>query len=162
MLFKSRFWPGIADGAITVTFRRWKRPQAVAGHVYRTPGGRIVVDSVAVVEAGTISEAEARMAGYETAGALAADLRGDAASPVYRVAFHLLDEPDPREDVAAANVISPGEFEGIRARLARWDRPSSPGPWTLATLQLIAAQPGGERVTWRRCWAETHPGSSWT
>lgn len=142
MLFKSRFWPGIADGSITLTFRRWKRPQAVAGHVYRTPGGRIVVDSVAVVGAGTISEAEARMAGYETASALAADLRGDAALPVYRVAFRRLGEPDPREELAAADTFIADDIEQIRERLARWDRASSFSPWTLATLRLIAGRPG--------------------
>ena len=142
MLFKSRFWPGIADGSITVTFRRWKRPQAVAGHVYRTPVGLIAVDSVAVVEAGTISKAEAGLAGYETASGLAADLQGDAGLPVYRVAFRRLDEPDPRDQLASADALTADEIEQIRERLARWDRASSVGPWTVATLRLIAGQPG--------------------
>jgi len=142
MLFKSRFWPSIADGSITLTFRRWKRPQAVAGHTYRTPAGRILVDSVAVVEAGTISEAEAGLAGYETAIALAADLHGDPALPVYRVAFRRLDEPDPRDELASADTLTADDIDQIRERMARWDRASSVGPWTLATLRLIAGQPG--------------------
>lgn len=142
MLFKSRFWPGIADGSITLTFRRWKRPQAVAGHVYRTPAGRIAVDAVAVVHAGTVSDADARMAGFESAATLAAELRGDEALPVYRVAFHLLDEPDPRDQLASVEALTAAEFDQIRDRLARWDRRSSAGPWTMATLQLIAGQPG--------------------
>lgn len=142
MLFKSRFWPGIADGSITLTFRRWKRPQAVAGHVYRTPAGLIAVDSVAVVDAGTVSDADARMAGFESSAALAAELRGDEALPVYRVVFHLLDEPDPRDQLASADALTTDDIDQIRERLARWDRASSVGPWTLATLQLIAGQPG--------------------
>ena len=36
--FSKPFWPGLADGTITLTFRRWKRPQAVAGNDYRTRG----------------------------------------------------------------------------------------------------------------------------
>ena len=43
MLFEQRFWPLITDGSITVTFRRWRRCQAVAGRRYRTPGGIIEV-----------------------------------------------------------------------------------------------------------------------
>lgn len=142
MLFKSRFWPGIADGSITLTFRRWKRPQAVAGHVYRTPVGLITVDSVAVVEAGTISEAEAGMAGHETARGLAASLHGDPALPIYRVAFRRLDEPDPRDQLASADALAADEIDQIRERLARWDRASSVGPWTMASVQLIAEHPG--------------------
>jgi hypothetical protein len=142
MLFKSRFWPGIADGSITLTFRRWKRPQAVAGHVYRTPAGRIAVDAMAVVHAGTVSDDDARMAGFETAAALAAELPGDEALPIYRVAFHLLDEPDPRDELASAEALTADEIDQIRERLARWDSAGPGGPWALATLQLIAGQPG--------------------
>ena len=57
MLWEARFWPLIADGSVTVTFRRWKRPQAVDGHRYRTPGGIIEVDRVTSVEPHAITEA---------------------------------------------------------------------------------------------------------
>ncbi len=142
MLFKSRFWPGIADGSVTLTFRRWKRPQAVAGHVYRTPAGMIAVDSVAMVEAETISEAEAKLAGYETASGVAADLNGDLALSVYRVSFRRLDEPDPRDELASADALTADDIDQIRERLARWDRASSAGPWTHAALRLVANHPG--------------------
>ena len=142
MLFKSRFWPGLADGSITLTFRRWKRPQAIAGRAYRTPAGRIAVDSVAIVEVGTISEAEARLAGYETAFGLAADLQGDPALPVYRVSFRRLDEPDPRDELASAGTLTAADIDQIRERLARWDRVSAVGPWTEAALRLVADHPG--------------------
>ena len=35
MLFAERFHEPIRQGLITVTFRRWKRPQARAGGIYR-------------------------------------------------------------------------------------------------------------------------------
>ncbi len=76
MLFKQSFWAGIADGSITVTFRRWKRCQAVAGHRYRTAAGIIEADAVDVVDPARISNAEARRSGYPSAAALVADLRG--------------------------------------------------------------------------------------
>ena len=49
MLFQARFWPLIVDGSVTVTFRRWKRRQVVAGNRYRT-GHRIVVRQMIEVD----------------------------------------------------------------------------------------------------------------
>ena len=49
MLFEQRFRAGVQDGSVTVTFRRWKRRQAVAGRSYRTAVGMIAVDAVDVV-----------------------------------------------------------------------------------------------------------------
>ena len=37
VLFAKWSWEGIDDGSITVTFRRWKRQQALPGRTYRTP-----------------------------------------------------------------------------------------------------------------------------
>lgn len=142
MLFSSRFWPGIADGSITLTFRRWKRTQAVAGHVYRTPAGRIAVDSVAVVDPGAVSDGEARKAGFATAAHLLGELRGDLSLPVYRVAFHLVDEPDPREELAARDRLTGTELEALAGTLQRLDAASFSGPWTAVTLRTIAEHPG--------------------
>lgn len=50
MRFEQRLRDGIADGSVTVMFRRWRRTQAVAGHRYRT--GRSMIEVRAVVGAG--------------------------------------------------------------------------------------------------------------
>jgi hypothetical protein len=68
MLFERRFAAGIADGSITLTFRRWRRPQARAGHVYRTAAGRIEVDAVDIVEPWSITDGDARLARLDRAG----------------------------------------------------------------------------------------------
>src|SRR5262245_55125699 len=96
MLFEQRFWPLIADGSLTATYRRWKRPQVVAGRHYRTPGGIVEVVSVDTVDAGTITDADARDAGFPSAAELVGDLRSDTNLPVTHIRFHLVDEPDPR------------------------------------------------------------------
>jgi len=142
MLWEARFWPLIADGSVTVTFRRWKRAQAIDGHRYRTPGGIIEVDQVSFVDPQAISKRDARAAGYESPAALVADLRGDASLPVTRVAFHLVDEPDPRRTLAESEDLSDEDVADIDRRLARLDTSSSSGPWTRATLDAIAAHPG--------------------
>ncbi len=143
MQFETRFREPIARGSVDLTFRRWKRPQAVAGNTYRTAAGRLVVDDVRVVAAGDITDGEARRAGYPSAAALVADPRGDAALPVYRVAFHPAPGPDPRDELAAGPDLSDDEAGAILAKLVRLDRASAPGPGAQAALALGAAKPGG-------------------
>lgn len=141
MQFEARYRAAIADGSADLTFRRWKRQQALAGNTYRTAAGRLVVDEVRVVEPGSITDAEARRAGYASAAALAADLRGEATLPVYRIAFHPAPGADPREELAADAALTDAERAAIAARLQRLDRASAAGPWTARTLALIAANP---------------------
>jgi hypothetical protein len=141
VLFTQRFWPGITDGSITVTYRRWKRHQVVAGHRYRTPAGIIEVETVDVVEPQRIRDADARRSGFDSAAALVADLRGTPDLPVYRIAFHRVDEPDPRTTLAADSQLDAGAIATIDRRLDRLDAASPNGPWTAAVLALIDAHP---------------------
>lgn len=141
MLFESKYVPGIQSGTITLTFRRWKRPQAVAGNTYRTIAGRLLVEDVAIVAASDIPDSEAAIAGFPDAATLVARLRGEPDLPIYRVRFRHLPEPDPRDELAAAAEVSAGERADLAQRLARLDRASATGPWTAATLDLIAGNP---------------------
>jgi hypothetical protein len=141
VLFEASAWPGIADGTITLTFRRWKRRQAVAGHRYRTGGGIIEADTVDVVDPATVTDAEARRAGHSSRDALIAALRGSAELPLYRVAFHLVDEPDPRAELAGSDRLTSDDLAEIDSRLDRLDRAIPRGPWTAATLGIIADRP---------------------
>jgi hypothetical protein len=141
MLFERRFWPGIADGSVTRTFRRWRRRHVVAGRRYRTPGGIIEVEEVSIVDPSDISDPDARRSGYADAQQLVADLRGEPTSRVYRVVFHVVDEPDPRAELASKASLTDDEVAAISARLAHMDEVSASGPWTWSTLQAIEEQP---------------------
>jgi len=146
VLFQARFWPLIADGSVTVTFRRWKRQQVIAGHRYRT-GHRIVgrmmieVDGVREVDPARITKADARRAGFPDVATLVGQLRGEPELPVYRIAFHVVDEPDPRSVLAASDALTDADRDDIQRRLDRLDRASTHGAWTRAVLETIAAQP---------------------
>jgi DNA-binding MarR family transcriptional regulator len=141
VLFARRHWAGLADGTITCTFRRWRRPQARPGGRYRTPAGVLLVEAVDLVEAAAISDEEARLAGFPGRAELLRQLdrRGDG--PVYRVRFGFAG-PDPRERLRRADRLSEEEWARLQGRLARLDRASRHGPWTLPVLRLIAERPG--------------------
>jgi hypothetical protein len=141
MLFEQRFWEPIAQGELTVTFRRWKRRQAIAGNRYRTAGGIIEAESVDVVTVDDITEADARAGLYPSVEALVADLRGTPDLDLYRIRFHTVDEPDPRTVLAESSELSADEVANLDSRLARLDQASRHGPWTIATLRLIARRP---------------------
>jgi hypothetical protein len=141
MLFEQRFWAGLADGTVTTTFRRWKKRQVVAGNRYRTPAGRLEVESVDIVEPSAITDDEARRSGYPSAAVLLDDLRGQDDLPLYRVRFHHVDEPDERDVLAAQDAMTEADLADLDRQLDRLDRASSHGPWTRATLRLIAEHP---------------------
>jgi hypothetical protein len=141
MLWLKRFWDRLAAGEITVTFRRWKAPQVLVGGRYRTPGGIIEVEEVATVEPEDVTDVDAQHAGHENAAALLADLPDRPGLPIYRIVFHLVEEPDPRAVLANSADLTGSEVAEIDRRLARLDRASSHGPWTRQVLDLIAAHP---------------------
>jgi hypothetical protein len=147
MLFQKESWEGIANGSITVAFRRWQRPTVVAGRPYRTAAGRIEVLTVDVVDPRSISDEDARKAGVARAADIHAALRDTptgAAEPwqVYRVTFRVLQDPDPRAALAESNTLSDADVAALDARLDKLDRLSGHGAWTRATLAMIAARPG--------------------
>ena len=141
MLFEQRFWAGIADGSVTLTYRRAAAPRAVAGRRHRVVGGMIEIDDVRVVPPGSVTDADARAAGYPEVGALLDDLRGDPELPLYRIAFHHAGA-DPRDALAADDRLTAAQRAELDRRLDRLDAASSHGPWTADTLALIAAHPG--------------------
>lgn len=142
MLFERRFWPLIADGSVTVTFRRWKRRQVVAGRRYRTAAGLVEVTAVDPVDPASIRDEDAGRAGYGSAAALLADLRGAPEWPVLRIEFHHVDEPDPRTELAGTAELTHADLDGIDRRLARLDRASPTGAWTGPTLDVVRRRPG--------------------
>jgi hypothetical protein len=141
--FEARLQRGLVDGTITACFRTWRRCQVVAGHRYRSPVGLVEVDAVRVLAGPSdITEADARAAGYPDVAAAAADLRpGAADSNLYLVRLHHVDEPDPRSVLAATDALSDDDRAELDRRLARLDRASKTGPWTMTVLRLIAEQP---------------------
>lgn len=140
MLFKQRLWVGLADGTVTVTFRRWRRAQARPGGRYRTPAGVLEVDAVAVVEPEDVTDADARRAGYEGRDTLMRELDRYPEGDLYRIEFHHAGA-DPRQALREDAELSADDWDRIVDRLDRLDRASRQGPWTRQVLALVDERP---------------------
>ncbi len=141
VLFTDDSLPGLADGSTTVTFRRWKRPQAKIGGRFRKADLWFEVDSVDVVPVASITRADARRAGEAGVAEVVARLGGpEPEVDVYRIAFHRVELDAP--PLAQQADLSADDVAELTRRLDRLDRAGSHGPWTRVTLALIAEHPG--------------------
>jgi hypothetical protein len=141
MLFRQKFLDGIRDGSITLVFRRWRRPSVRAGGTLLTPVGQLGITSVGEVAITRISEADARLAGYESRDELVAELRSHDAGTIYRIELGPL-RPDPRVALRQAATLADRERDEIDTRLQRLDARAADGPWSARTLDVIRTHPG--------------------
>jgi hypothetical protein len=139
MLFKQNFLDGIASGKITLAFRKWAKPRAVAGTL-RTGVGVLSIDAVEVVPQSSITESHARQAGYASLDELRDELNSYEGK-VYRIKLHLAG-PDPRIKLREDAALSSDDMDEIRGRLDRLDRFSRVGPWTAKVLKLTQTHHG--------------------
>ena len=143
MLLKHETLRGIESGAITMAFRRWRRPTVKVGGNLLTSVGQLAVEAVDVVGLEEITESEAVAAGFSSLALLQSQLLRRTDGDVYRVRLHLAG-PDPR--IALRQEIPDGaELDVIVGRLARLDSRASSGPWTLPVLTLLHER-SGERA----------------
>ena len=145
MLFKHSFHQAIANGEIGVTYRAWKRARVKVGNRYRlNAGGVVEVDEVRETPVAQVTDAAAYASGFSSRDALLRQLlpRGAGAPPttVFEVCFHYVADPrTPVADVSAA--VAEEVLHDLLGRLRNMDARSRVGPWTGATLALIAANP---------------------
>jgi len=127
----------IRDGDIDLAFRRWERPRLLVGTRVRTSVGLVEVTSVDEVD--DVSEEDALRAGAPREQLLQL-MAAKAPAPIWRVGLRYAGE-DPRIALRNDGDLSAEERVALVARLDRFDRASSYGPWTRATLALIEAHP---------------------
>lgn len=137
MLFPQRLWAGLADGTITVAFRRWKRPTIKAGGTLQTPGGLLGIDELTPIQPDDVTDDDARAAGYANRDHALSDLRPDGT--LYRIRFHRVGD-DPRTELRLDDHLDPDALADVRAKLRRLD-------WAVPTLRLIADNPATVSTT---------------
>lgn len=140
MFFRPAMLQAIADGAVTVAFRRWEQPRIRPGGTQRTAVGVIAFDAVEAVSRDDLDDGDARAAGFDDRDELLAFLDRKATGTIHRVRLRLAGA-DPR--VALRGTLpDPDGMHEIDRRLARLDRASHHGPWTRAVLLAIRDEPG--------------------
>ena len=145
MLFKREFHAGLRQGSITLTFRRWSRPQVRAGGRYRYPFGVLEVEALDRVCVRDLRPADARKSGFESRDALLAALARSGSGPLrpserlFRVKLHYAGPAPalPPADVPASHE----ELDALAERLRKMDERSTRGPWTRRVLALIDEHP---------------------
>jgi hypothetical protein len=141
MLFRQRDLEGIRDGAITVAFRRWRRPTVRTGGTLLTPIGQLDIRSVEVVALSAITGSDARRAGFASRAALIDALQRRAEGDVYRIELGAL-RPDPRIALRETPATDAAATRELRDRLRRYDARSPDGAWTARTMAALRAHPG--------------------
>jgi len=129
MLLKMARLEAIRAGEVSLVFRRWKKPTVKTGGTLNTAVGQLAIDEVSVVD--DVTDAEAAPAGYASADAVRADLRGEG--ELYRIRVRYLGA-DPR-----AVLREDTDLTGVLETLRRVD---ARGPSTARVLDLIAEHPG--------------------
>jgi hypothetical protein len=92
--FSRELRAGVASGDITVSFRRWKRPQVKVGNRYAVEGVEIEIDSLELVPFSSVSRADVRRSGELDRESLRS--RAAHSGPitdetlVYRIDFHVV------------------------------------------------------------------------
>ena len=136
MLFRQDVLQGIADGRVTLAFRRWRRSPPAAGATLRSPVGVLCLDRVTVIDEGDITAEDVRRTGMSV-DELRRSIAGDGT--LLRIELRLAGD-DPR--IALRQLVPDrAELATIVAKLARFDA-AGETPWTTRYLQLIADQPG--------------------
>lgn len=129
----------IADGEVTLAFRRWDRARVKAGTRLRTAIGVVEVTSVERVSLSSLTAEQARLAGFATKARLREFLQGREGE-IFRIGLRPAG-PDPRIELRERDTLSDEEVEAILARLAAMDRASRQEPWTLRFLEMIEQRP---------------------
>jgi hypothetical protein len=136
MLFRSDILQGIAEGRVTLAFRRWRRAPPAEGSSLRSPVGVLCLERVTVVDEGDITTEDVRRTGMSV-DQLRTSIAGEGT--LLRIELRLAGT-DPR--IALREQLPErAELGALAARLARLDAASS-APWTTRCLQLIADEPG--------------------
>lgn len=141
MLIKHQVLERIADGTVTLAFRRWQRPTVKTGGQLRTAVGILAIDEVTVIHVDEITAEDAQKAGYSSCSELLRMLNRNEEDALYRIKFHFVGQ-DPREVLREQNNLTDDELAEVHRKLAQLDLKSQDGSWTMAVLRLIKQHPG--------------------
>ncbi len=138
MLLRKATLDRIVAGDVDLAFRRWKRPTVKGGGTLRTMVGMLSIETVEIVDSGSISSDDARRAGVDLDELLV--FLDSKPGDVYKVTFGGVVD-DPRVALREDDDLSGDDVTDLLDRLDRLDRVSHRGPWTRQFLSLLYENP---------------------
>jgi len=140
MLFQSRFHEPIRRGEITCTVRIWHKPRVKVGKQYAFGAGAIEVERIQEIGFESLTPALARRSGFASLVELLKVAKHGAGERVFLIDFRYVDKP-AKQPTSANRVPNRDEMAELTDKLDAMDRRAG-RPWTRATVQAIAADPG--------------------
>lgn len=138
MLFRKQALDGIAQGSVTLAFRRWKKPTVKQGSRVRTAHGVVRIGGIKATALDGLTDADATASGFQNLAALRDMLSPDDGNPVYRIELLGL-EPDERVSLRASSELTEPEWQAVQACFSRWEK-AAPGYFP-RILTAIATSP---------------------
>ncbi|MEO0697805.1 MAG: hypothetical protein AAFY84_17110 [Pseudomonadota bacterium] len=140
MLIKRQILDRIVAGEVDLAFRWWKRPTVKAGGRLRTAVGELAIIDVAVVDPASLTEKDARRAGYQTLEELNAALNARPGSELYRISLRFHGE-DSRIELREDADLSDEQCSKILEKLRRIDQRLGLNALSTTVLDLICRWP---------------------
>ena len=140
MLLPPKIAAGVAEGTVTLAFRRWGQARVKVGGRFLTSAGLIEVTSVEQIADGAVSQEDAEAAGAASPAVVLKLTKGGPEVPLFRVGLTWAG-PDTRIALRESADLTDDEITELRTKLTRPDRASSHGAWTFETLGLIEQHP---------------------
>jgi hypothetical protein len=140
VLIRAAVLERIVSGEIDTQFRRQKRATVRAGGTLRTQLGMLDIITVDRIELDQVTDEDARRSGARDREQVIAELNAKPEGDFYRVRLRYAGD-DPRLALRADDRLGADEIARLRAKLDRLDRAAPGGPWTRATMRLIADRP---------------------
>lgn len=140
MLLKHTILQRILAGEVELAFRCWKRPTVKTGGTLRTAIGELAIDEVSIVSEASLTQDDARRAGYPTLDDLKRDLSRRPQRDLYRVSLRYKGV-DRRSQLRDDDNLSDRECAELLERLERLDRHTAIASLSFNLLDLIARWP---------------------
>ena len=140
MLFKIKDLQRIKSGAISLAYRKWKKPSVKKGTLLKTAIGQVEILNISPIDLESISNTDAIKAGYEDLEELIATLNKRKEGILYKINLQY-HSPDPRIKIREQTSLNEDEIQFILEKLARLDKYSKSGEWTTRVLTAIAQNP---------------------
>ncbi len=145
MLFKQEHLDGVLSGKVSLAFRKWKQPAVKEGSLIHTSIGMVEITGITPCQLNRITAEDASAAGYKNLTTLHTLLAKIPEGTLYKISLRYA-APDPRIELREQTAVSNAEMELLFEKLARLDRYSKQGDWTLEVLRAIQQHPHSKAI----------------